>query len=507
MQDINRTGESKAVLDRDLLARQERWLLKQFRSLGQTAIKVTSDINREDKGLASVCWHVSGDSQKALFGKTIVSGVCPVPFKMLLSQLSYSEGDKWDPARLRSSFLRLKDWGIFNTVQLVSTASPDNPFVRDILIKLHEDQPIEGRMRAGLELEYVKQYSTASGLAYRVGGTVMAKNITNSGDVFRIDADIARAHREVVACYNRPLSLQIPARMVMNGYMVKHNQPGYVGSRKNIYTIHRLGGSIGLFVKEAHYDIGLNIGAEWAETNFDSDVASTKEAQKRLANAINFEYQLLGKRLPYFYFENTFFVDRLDNKLDPRSGCFALFAIKGVYPLQHLIADQSCFVRVLLEQACFFPIKSFVGALRVRLGHIFNGWLPAIIPTDRFYLGGGHSLRGYETDLAPPLGLFINDCGLQYVVPRGGKSMVNISAEARFDITSQVGIVLFQDAGQLAGDKLADFRVKNMLFSSGFGLRYKTPIGPLRFDIGWCWQKTDESDNAYAWVLNFGQAF
>jgi len=53
----------------------------------------------------------------------------------------------------------------------------------------------------------------------------------------------------------------------------------------------------------------------------------------------------------------------------------------------------------------------------------------------------------------------------------------------------------------------ADFKPQDILAATGFGLRIFTPIGPLRFDIGWKWRKQLPIERSFAWFLTFGQAF
>jgi translocation and assembly module TamA len=85
--------------------------------------------------------------------------------------------------------------------------------------------------------------------------------------------------------------------------------------------------------------------------------------------------------------------------------------------------------------------------------------------------------------------------------------MCNINFELRFPIIKQVGGVLFNDCGLLSSDMYADFRPENILGATGCGIRFATPFGPLRFDIGWKWRRHMHCERSYAWFLTFGQAF
>ena len=162
----------------------------------------------------------------------------------------------------------------------------------------------------------------------------------------------------------------------------------------------------------------------------------------------------------------------------------------------------------MAEQSFFIPFKKLTFGFRVRFGHIFHECFSSIMPSERFYLGGANSIRSYQTDMAPPLGIICNKDGKRDFVPKGGKSMVNVNIELRIPVYKQFGIALFQDLGTLSdAEEIRALRETELLAGSGFGLRYNTPLGPLRFDIAWKWHVFDPCIMRYAWFLSFGQAF
>lgn len=129
------------------------------------------------------------------------------------------------------------------------------------------------------------------------------------------------------------------------------------------------------------------------------------------------------------------------------------------------------------------------------------------MPSERFYLGGGYSLRGYEADMAPPLGCLTNFCSETSCAAIGGKTMINVSVELRFDIYKNLGGVIFTDCGGLAQDCVKASYDENFVGATGFGFRYKTPVGPIRLDIGWKWKKHVCEKQSFAWFLTLGHAF
>lgn len=85
--------------------------------------------------------------------------------------------------------------------------------------------------------------------------------------------------------------------------------------------------------------------------------------------------------------------------------------------------------------------------------------------------------------------------------------MVNANIELRIPLFNRVGLVVFQDIGALSSDGFADFKPEHAAAGTGFGVRFATPVGPLRFDVGWKWRVERPDERNFNWVLTFGNAF
>jgi len=206
--------------------------------------------------------------------------------------------------------------------------------------------------------------------------------------------------------------------------------------------------------------------------------------------------------LPYFFIEPTFIVDRLDDKLDTKKGSLTFASLKFMIPENSTNPTG----KIMFEQSFFQPFfKKIIGAARIRLGYIFKREFENIQPIERFYLGGPYSVRGYEKDAVPPLGVEVVDDKKIYAI-QGGSAMLNGNLELRFPIYKLFKGVVFQDVGVLSQTGFSG--LKGIWYpATGFGLRYKTPIGSLRFDIGWKWKYRFVGDSPCAWYLTFGEAF
>src|SRR5439155_23006151 len=115
---------------------------------------------------------------------------------------------------------------------------------------------------------------------------------------------------------------------------------------------------------------------------------------------------------------------------------------------------------------------------RLQIGNISPpGGEQKLVPfSKKYFLGGATSLRGWGRFEVSPL----SASGL----PLGGDSLFAFTSELRAALRGNLGGVLFLDAGNVWADawgiKLGDLR-----YAVGPGLRYQTPICPIRFDVGY----------------------
>jgi outer membrane protein assembly complex protein YaeT len=128
--------------------------------------------------------------------------------------------------------------------------------------------------------------------------------------------------------------------------------------------------------------------------------------------------------------------------------------------------------------------------------------LPA---SERFYAGGDTTVRGYTLDR-----LGDDDTIDQDGFPLGGDAVVIFNGELRFPVTPALGGVVFVDAGNVFA-RVTQLDLSRIRATTGFGVRYKSPIGPLRVDLGFKLdprvQPNGTRERGYAVHISVGQAF
>jgi outer membrane protein insertion porin family len=163
--------------------------------------------------------------------------------------------------------------------------------------------------------------------------------------------------------------------------------------------------------------------------------------------------------------------DRRDDPLSARKGTFT--AISWDHSGLWLGSDVSN-RKLLAQQHTFFPLGGrLVLASRVQAGFVFGP--DDLLPSDAFRAGGATTVRGYGEDSLGPRDVL--------GIPSGGEMMVILNHEARFPIHRWVHGVGFIDAGNIFG-KDEPFSFGALKIGYGIGLRFNTPLGMFRADIG-----------------------
>ena len=149
----------------------------------------------------------------------------------------------------------------------------------------------------------------------------------------------------------------------------------------------------------------------------------------------------------------------------------------------------------------FLPIDPAVLALSARTGLAWPFRNTAEVPIhERFYVGGSTTVRGYSQD---SIGPSVKDANGDSI-PQGGQSMAIFNVELRVNPGEGLGLVLFTDAGNVWPKQ--QINLKELRSSYGAGIRYGTPIGPLRIDYGLKIQRR-EGESAGEFHFNIGNTF
>lgn len=208
----------------------------------------------------------------------------------------------------------------------------------------------------------------------------------------------------------------------------------------------------------------------------------------------------------------TLIRDTRDKPLDAHHGSFGTIDFRLTPTAFGSSAD---FAKLFMQYAFYKPVHSIIFANSIRLG-LASPFANSFVPTSQlFFSGGGTSLRSFPIDEAGPQRLvpFCNvlqgqsGC-VNVTVPVGGRQLFILNSELRFPlhINKSLGGVVFYDGGNVyRAINLPSF-VNDYTNTIGVGLRYATPIGPVRFDIGRNLNPVP-GINPLQYYITIGQAF
>jgi len=401
----------------------------------------------------------------ALFGALTLEGAKTVDEDYLRRLVPWQYGDVFTNKKLDNYRDRLLRTGLFQAavVERANALEPDRTLPITIVLTERKHRSI------GLGA----RYSTDEGFGFEMQWE--HRNLFGQQERLRVTADIAEIRQELTADFTKPNFLRLEQSLLANGGFGNQDTDAYQGPLATVFS-----------------GVERKINERWTVT------AGVPLEYSNLEDFRNTrDYFLVGLR-------GVVNRDTSDDKLDPSRGTRLALALS---PYQGFGDEDVSFLRGVLSGTAYHSIddeQRFVLAGRARLGSIVgedNEDLPA---NQRFYAGGGDSIRGYAFQSVGPQSFRVEPGNIERV-PRGGRSLFLLSGEIRAKFTKSLGAVVFIDGGNAYDDSFPDGS-GNLQWAAGFGGRYFTPVGPIRLDFGFPLNPRS-FDDPFQFYISIGQAF
>jgi translocation and assembly module TamA len=449
----------------DAILEAERRLVDSLRAEGHPLAKIADRSVVADHATRLLDVAITAaPGPAATIGTVTVRGAEHTDTDFILSQAGIEPGSRYNPEELRKAAARLQALGIFGRIRMIESERLDAGRTLPIVIEVAERkrQVIGG----GATI------SSVEGIG--VEGYWRHRNLFGRGEQLSIEGSAARIGD------GSPGDLEYSGRVIFM-------KPGVFGPatrftaelgarRENPkpYDSRSVYGNFRLTTQ--HSDVLEYSGGAEVSHSREDDVLGTNN------------YTLFGAFGEVIY-------DSRDDKLDPTEGARAVLFLEPAYDAGSngamVFARASASAYRSLDDA-----KRFVLAARAATGSIFGSSLGNVPPSRRYYLGGGGSVRGYAyRNIGPRVA--------GEVV--GGLSFIEASAELRARVTEKFGLVAFVDAGAAYRSEIPDFS-EDLKVGVGAGVRYYSPIGPLRFDFA-VPLAPDKDDPDFAIYVGLSQAF
>jgi translocation and assembly module TamA len=222
-------------------------------------------------------------------------------------------------------------------------------------------------------------------------------------------------------------------------------------------------------------------------------IGSVHALQERWAYAIDDRLRpvTLYRQATYVYPSIVAEYVQADDRIQPRNGIGGTATLRG--GLEGVASDAN-FLQLHVRASWFRGLGARSRLIvRGEVGATFTDALADIPPTLRFYAGGDRSVRGYEyREIGPRIAAVPG----REAFAIGAKNVATASLEYEQYFNDAWGFAAFVDGGSAFDDRLDRWRK-----GIGLGLRWKSPVGPLRIDIG---HGLDDPDGSFTLHVNLG---
>ncbi|MEO5376994.1 MAG: autotransporter assembly complex protein TamA [Magnetococcus sp. DMHC-6] len=398
---------------------------------------------------------------KIRLGRADFTGVETVEKAYLQEFIHWQPGQLYHPATLEKLRKALVQTNLFGIVRVALSSQADQQGFYPVLLTLMEKKP--RTVRGGL------RFSTDTGLG--VTGGWEHRNFLGKGENLVVDGQAALNAQSLKTTLGKSHFL-IQDQTVLGSLLVQTDDTDAY-DRTSVETA-----------------VGL-------ERSFTSQIKGSLSCSYRLvdltekSNQTQNNYGLLS--LP-----TKLEMDTSNDLLDPKRGW--RLTLRAT-PYVETLENGSHFGKLQLEHRRYMTLKKapqFIFAGRVSVGSLLGAEREKVPADERFYVGGGGSLRGYAYQLAGPLDVDQK--------PLGGISALEMGGEMRIRVSESIELATFLEAGRAYESVVPDFN-DAMFVGVGVGMRYHSPVGPFRIDVAMPLDKRDGVKDDWQFYLSLGQAF
>jgi outer membrane protein assembly complex protein YaeT len=416
----------------------------------------------------------------AHFGSVDISGNTSVDDEVIRRQLTFRPGEVYRQSRLLESQRRLYSLEVFE-------------FANVEPVRNEGEQPVEIPVR--VTVTEGKHRKVNAGIGYgseeraRVEGDWRHVNFFGGARTAGVTGRYSSLDRGVKLDLTQPYFFSPRYSVSLAGQHWHNDEPAYrldnVGGRVTITRQFERGGATGFRRRQPAMTLSLTYANEWEEFEIDADVLEDLSLRDDLI-AIGLDPTRGGIGRGQ---RSAIMIDAARNTtgniLDARRGYVASVHLEqagkwlqGTYDYYEMTAEGRVYRTV--ANVAVVAARARLGSIDA-IGSVAEGENdpsrePFVPFHKRYFLGGATNLRGWgRFDVAPLSG---------FGLPIGGHSMFDFSAEVRFPVWGKLGAVLFLDGGNV-WTKPWDFDLNDLRYDVGPGIRYNTPIGPIRADLGY----------------------
>jgi outer membrane protein insertion porin family len=436
---------------------------------------VAPHIETDDSTLEAKVTYTIQKGRKIKIDKIIIKGNTVTRDKVIRRELRLLENSYYSQTGLELSRTRLYQLGFFEEVNFSTPRSTSDDKV-NLVVEVLEKNTGTFSVGAG--------FSTLESFIFTA--TIQKENFFGLGWSGGVSANISKLRQDFI------LSMSDRYFLDSNWYLGLSLQK-FKSALNSDFQQDTLGGSLALG-REVFEFFSVRAGYRI------NDIEITDFSAQ-----VPLFFQLNASGLTSALFSSLTY-DRRDNRINTSKGYYVSGEVE--YSTDKLGATNN-YARFTYDNRVFFKLpKNFVLKGRGTAGYINSLDTDSVALYDRYFLGGINTLRGFD----------LNTVGPQILVPRtatggdetftyGGNKMVMFNVELQIPVYTPAGFqaVAFFDTGNAYAEN-ENIDLMRLRMNYGFGFRWQSPFGPLRFEWGFpINRKADESSTVFNFTI--GQSF
>jgi len=461
---------------------------------GYAFVEVKPDITRNrDERTIDLVFNVL-EGPQVYVDRIDISGNVRTLDKVIRREFRLVEGDAFNTNRMTRSKERIKNLGFFKKVEATNTpgTAPDRT-----LITVEVEEQSTGELSLGLG------FSTSDGPLADV--SVRERNFLGRGQDLRIGTVVSLRAQQVDLSFTEPYFLDKNLAAGVDIFTVKTSPTSsFFSGIDPVYQQFSYGGAL-----RAGYQVSENLRQTWKYTARSDEITNVQNFASLFIQLQEGTHvtSAIGQVLLY---------DRRDNRLDPTDGYYA--------SIGNDLAGFGFGVQYLRNKVNFGYYYSvapeWVLSFNGEAGDIFGWGGQQVLLQDRFFVGGDN-LRGFEPAGIGPRDTVSGDAlgGNKYYVG-------SVALGVPLGLPKELGITgrFFTDFGSLWGNDQQNLvltpaqlvstgGVQPIILdstairaSAGFGVAWKSPVGPIRLDLAYPLKK-EAFDKTQFFHVSFGTRF
>jgi outer membrane protein insertion porin family len=463
----------------------EGLILNSLKNFGHAFAKVGVEATIDTMAYEAHVRMIIDAGPVAYLGEITIEGNETVEPRIVRNESGLAEGQLYDQRRLTRAQQEIFGHHLF---RFVTISLPDQPrdSIADLNIRVRENPLRSVRAQVGFGTEELG----------RIGASWVHRNPFGNAHSFSVASRFSYLEQRVNVDYTIPYVFNTNSSFIISPFGQRLNEQNFL-----LYRV----GAANSFVYQYSQNLAGTISYE-----FTRNEETLKGIDITVADSTQFYNQSTIKISGYY---NQSFLDRGEGwAIRP------FFETSGFLGTGTLRYDRgSLDVRRYID----FSRTSQL-ALRVDTGILFSPETVRLPANVLYYLGGNSSVRGWSRwSLGPKRPSFNEENEFVGYVPLGGRLNLAFNTEYRQDLNfiyRGLGMAIFLDGGQI-WQTYNDMDLAELQFGTGAGLRYRSPVGPIRLDIGYkinpndgdlgIYNGVDKGGRFARWGLHFsiGQSF